>query len=102
MGLAVSYLNNSHTDVQDSAVKLVFEVIKRIGRVEVAQYLTDVQPSSLESILNLLTEWEETTGKVAGKLLLFFFFFFFFKKKMIIILNVHSCIHVFIYSFIYL
>jgi hypothetical protein len=77
MGLAVSYLNNSHTDVQDSAVKLVFEVIKRIGRVEVAQYLTDVQPSSLESILNLLTEWEETTGKVAGKLLLFFFFFFF-------------------------
>lgn len=67
MDLAVSYLNNSHTDVQDSAVKLVFEVIKRIGRVEVAQYLTDVQPSSLESILNLLKEWE-ATGKVAGKL----------------------------------
>ncbi|GES89686.1 centrosomal protein of 104 kDa-like isoform X2 [Rhizophagus clarus] len=66
MDLAVSYLNNSHTDVQDSAVKLVFEVIKRIGRVEVAQYLTDVQPSSLESILNLLVEWEETTGRVAG------------------------------------
>ncbi|GBC03311.1 hypothetical protein RclHR1_05060014 [Rhizophagus clarus] len=65
MDLAVSYLNNSHTDVQDSAVKLVFEVIKRIGRVEVAQYLTDVQPSSLESILNLLVEWEETTGRVA-------------------------------------
>ncbi|GBC26392.2 centrosomal protein of 104 kDa-like [Rhizophagus irregularis DAOM 181602=DAOM 197198] len=66
MDLAVSYLNNSHTDVQDSAVKLVFEVIKRIGRVEVAQYLTDVQPSSLESILNLLKEWE-ATGKVAGE-----------------------------------
>ncbi|PKY44949.1 hypothetical protein RhiirA4_542229 [Rhizophagus irregularis] len=66
MDLAVYYLNNSHTDVQDSAVKLVFEVIKRIGRVEVAQYLTDVQPSSLESILNLLKEWE-ATGKVAGE-----------------------------------
>ncbi|RIA83627.1 hypothetical protein C1645_785930 [Glomus cerebriforme] len=69
MEVAVSYLNNHHDDVQDSAVKLVFEVIKRIGRMEVARFLTDIQPILLENILNLLTEWEETTGKVAGEAL---------------------------------
>jgi len=67
MEVSTSYLNNNNAEVRDAAVKLVVEIIKRMGKAAVGPYLIDVQPLLLESVLNLVIEWEEETGKVAGK-----------------------------------
>ncbi|CAG8437416.1 7595_t:CDS:10, partial [Acaulospora morrowiae] len=67
MQLSVSYLNNNNGDVRDSAVKLVVEVVKRVGREKVERFISDIKPLLLENIWNLVTEYEEATGKVAGQ-----------------------------------
>ncbi len=67
MEVSISYLINHHDDVRIAAVKLVVEIVKRIGRENVEPYVAEVESSLLENIWNLVTEWEEITGKVAGK-----------------------------------
>ncbi|CAG8453154.1 7736_t:CDS:10 [Acaulospora colombiana] len=67
MQLSVSYLNNNHGDVRESAVKLVVEIVKRAGREKVEGFISDIKPMLLETIWNLVTEYEEETGKVAGQ-----------------------------------
>ncbi|CAG8799892.1 9769_t:CDS:2, partial [Gigaspora rosea] len=67
MQVAKSYLNNNNGEVRDSAVKLVVEVIKRVGREKVGNFISDIKPILLENIWNLVTEYEETTGKIAGQ-----------------------------------
>ncbi|CAG8500085.1 8528_t:CDS:10 [Scutellospora calospora] len=68
MQVSVSYLNNNNGEVRDSAVKLVVEVIKLVGREKVKDFIIDIKPILSENIWNLVNEYEETTGKIAGQI----------------------------------
>ncbi|CAG8510758.1 2920_t:CDS:10 [Dentiscutata heterogama] len=67
MQVSKSYLNNNNGEVRDSAVKLVVEVVKRVGREKVEPFISDIKPILLENIWSLVTEYEETTGRTAGQ-----------------------------------
>ncbi|CAJ0647315.1 1990_t:CDS:2, partial [Entrophospora sp. SA101] len=68
MELSLSYLNNNNADAREMAVKLVFEVVKRVGKQLIEPYFVNNRnvkyPNLINDIWKLVTEHETVNGEI--------------------------------------